>query len=87
MRRGTVIPLKDNIMSYKENRQDFEFLQSLSVLYNTVKLEDMRENLMQNPTKKTAAFMYRCAIRLWLDENEWSHGDRPEVKKIKEKYL
>lgn len=56
-------------MTYEQARRDFEFLETIIELADQVDLDSERENLMQNPTKKTAGRMYQSAVTLWFDEN------------------
>lgn len=55
-------------MSYAQARKDFEFLESLTELYDQVELDAMRQDLMQNPTKAFAEKMYEMAISSWFAE-------------------
>lgn len=71
--------------SYKQAREDFEYLERVAMLEDQVELDAEREPLMQNPTKKKAAQMYESGIRLWFWEHGTGHND-PRIDEIAERY-
>lgn len=64
-------------MSYAQARKDFEFLETLTELYDQVELDAMRIDLMRNPTKAFAERMYQAAIRMWFEEQRLNGRDWP----------
>ena len=71
--------------SYKEVREDFEYLESIAELEDQVELDSQRIYLMQNPTKNQAASMYESAIYLWFNEHAGQHDD-PRIEEIADRY-
>lgn len=68
---------------YEQARADFEFLESIALLDDQVELDAERENLMRNPTKSKAAWMYESGIILWFGQHGYNH---PETEEIAERY-
>lgn len=71
--------------SYKQTREDFEYLERIVELTDQVELDAERLYLMQDPTKKRAAMMYESGIDLWFREHGKNHNDL-RVDEIAERY-
>jgi hypothetical protein len=72
--------------SYERVRADFETLEKYDEVSDEVELDSERRNLMNNPTKKVAADLFRRAISLWLYENFDKHSEVAEVVAIRKRY-
>lgn len=73
-------------MNYIKVRADFEYLESKAILEDQVELDAEREPLMQNPTRRKAAFMYMQAIGLWFGEHRGKFTHDKRVMLIADKY-
>lgn len=56
-------------MSYKRNRTDFETLEQIAELSDQQELDAARLQLMEHPTKATAALVYDTGINQWFREH------------------
>lgn len=54
---------------YSIARADFEYLESVKELEDTLPVQDEMMRLMENPNKETAAELYRNLIELWIREH------------------
>jgi len=60
-------------MAYAQARKDFEYLETIVELDDTVAcFMDNVVHLMENPNKQTAEDMYKSAIDLWFGERKYA---------------
>lgn len=69
-------------MSYEQDRDDFEYLESLEEVTDMVEIDAAVWELMRNPTKRQAAEMYRSSIRMWFAEHGSRYRDAEDVTDI-----
>lgn len=74
------------MVSYAKARADFEYLESVAELDEQVDLDARRLELMENPTKETAADMYCAGITLWFDQHCDNHDGDRKVAAIRKYY-
>ena len=69
-------------MSYEQDREDYEYLDTIAEVSDMVVIDAAVLDLMRNPTKSKAAEMYRSAIALWFAEHEDTYNDDERVAEI-----
>jgi len=61
-------------MSYKQTRADFEYLETIIELEDTVEQMSDLTDFMRNPTKKFAQELYEAMISGWFGEQYTTHS-------------